>query len=372
MFRTKLFAFGGVCLLALAVACGERARTPVSPDSVTPADADAAADGSTLKVTAPSAQSPVNDARVDAAVSLVVQNATLRFAGSVPLTYRFEVYNTANEKVYEGTSPAGSGTTTHEVSGGLEFNKRHTWRARAEYLGAFGPWSAIASFLTPEGGYVRGNEILDPLTNVKTVGLRGGGPIEFIPGRGVKLLSFYSRISYEMAQNLQEGQMSLMVTGTDEGSPGSKTKIMSMQEGWNDITTNDYRFTIEKRGRDYDPSASFVTFRVIVGDATDHGRIFDGRRLPVPFSDDNWYFWKASWGPGYAEVEVRENDENGPVIYSQSVATGRPYRPDLHVVHIGAPVGRGGDFDASIPGMIAKNLWVSGRPRPRFFTFSQP
>ena len=61
---------------------------------------------------------------------------------------------------------------------------------------------------------------------------------------------------------LQAGEISVMVTGADEGNPGDKTKIMSMQEGGGDITTNDYRFTFEKRGRNYvTPGA--VTFRII-------------------------------------------------------------------------------------------------------------
>jgi len=37
-----------------------------------------------------------------------------------------------------------------------------------------------------------------------------------------------------------------------------------------------------------------------------------------------------------------------------------------HVIHLGAPVGRAGPNDASIPGAIYKNVWVSSRPRPKF------
>jgi hypothetical protein len=77
-----------------------------------------------------------------------------------------------------------------------------------------------------------------------------------------------------------------MVTGFDEGSPGDKSKIMSMQEGTSDITTNDYRFTVEKRGSSYFMPGA-VTFRVIVGGG-EHA-IFDGVRLGVAFSDERWY-----------------------------------------------------------------------------------
>jgi hypothetical protein len=82
-----------------------------------------------------------------------------------------------------------------------------------------------------------------------------------------------------------------MVTGIDEGSPGDKTKIMSMQEGFDDITT----------------------------------------------------------------------------IYTSHEATnGHAYRPRPHVIHLGAPLGRAGALDASIPGAIYKNVWVSASPRPAF------
>jgi len=36
------------------------------------------------------------------------------------------------------------------------------------------------------------------------------------------------------------------------------------------------------------------------------------------------------------------------------------------VIHLGAPVGRAGPQDATMPGGTYKNLWVSSRPRPAF------
>ena len=35
------------------------------------------------------------------------------------------------------------------------------------------------------------------------------------------------------------------------------------------------------------------------------------------------------------------------------------YRPSPHVVHIGAPVPRGGPLDASVPGIIVRYFYVS-------------
>src|SRR2546422_1006004 len=45
--------------LAVAIACGKHSATPASPGAVTPVSSDAASDGSTLKATAPTLQSPV-------------------------------------------------------------------------------------------------------------------------------------------------------------------------------------------------------------------------------------------------------------------------------------------------------------------------
>jgi hypothetical protein len=36
------------------------------------------------------------------------------------------------------------------------------------------------------------------------------------------------------------------------------------------------------------------------------------------------------------------------------------------VIHLGSPVGRAGPIDASVPGTIYKNVWVSASPRPNF------
>ena len=61
--------------------------------------------------------------------------------------------------------------------------RAHTWRVRAVIGDVVGPWSSAASFRTPSGGYIRGNEVIDPLTNGKTVGeIRG--PMQFISGEG--------------------------------------------------------------------------------------------------------------------------------------------------------------------------------------------
>jgi hypothetical protein len=64
---------------------------------------------------------------------------------------------------------------------------------------------------------------------------------------------------------------------------------------------------------------------------------------------------------------VKEDGENGRTIYDVSTGTGsHPYRPDPHYVYIGAPIGRAGALDATLPGSTYKNLYVGPNARPNF------
>jgi len=371
MFK-KLVMFG---LLLAVTTCGGNSANPTSPSSTPPAGVGAAADGSTLKATAPTPVSPVDNVRVEILTpTLNVTNASTPYA-TVPLRYFFQVMNAAGAVVAEsGLVTAGSGTTSFVVPSGLEGDKPYSWRARAEYEGKYGPWSSLAGFVTPElKGYIRtsafGAELYDPMTDGETAGAASGS-VDFLPGIGVRLNTHESHISYTLPATLTQGEFSLMVTGIDEGSPGDKSKVMGMQEGGGDITTNDYRFTVEKRGRDY-VTPGMITFRIITGEGSDDGRIHDApRSVPAGgMSDEDWYFFKVTWRDGFARLEVRKDSQNGSIIWQYQLTTdGHPYRPVPHVIHLGAPVGRGGPQDATIPGMIIKNVWVGAGPRPQFPT----
>lgn len=355
---------GVAAIVAAALACSKSAPNPASPSAPTSVVSDAAADGSTLKATAPTAVSPVNGAQPDT-LALTINKSTGKFDSSVVLTYEFEIKNAGGTTVCNsGTVAGGSGATvTYTPTCSLEFDTPHTWRARATYAGSVGPWSSAASFRTPSGGYIRDNEVFDPLTNGKTVGdIRG--PVQFIAGQGAKLVGHESHIRYRIPVNLQAGEFSMMILGADEGTEGDKSKVFSMQEGpdENDITDDDYRMTAELRGRNYAAPGS-VTYRIIAGDGVSR----DGARIQLNFDSSRWYFWKFSWRTGSATLEVRRDSEAGAVIYSSTVGTGsHPYRPDPHYLYLGAPAGRAGLMDATLPGGIYKNVWASSRPRPAF------
>jgi hypothetical protein len=352
-----------LCALALATACSKNSPDPTSPTAAKPAAAKAAAEGTTLKASAPVGQSPADGARLGSGqtLTLVVGNSTATFVPTTPLTYEFEIFNAAGTLIYRspGEIFAGNGTTAHTPNVQLEGEQTYTWWARAWYLGAYGPWSARLTFVAPPtSGYIRGNEMYDPLINGKTVG-NTVGAVTFIPGLGAKLENQLSHIAYELPTPLNEGAFSMIVTNLHKNTEGGKTKLFSMASGYSDIVTNEYRMTVEKRG---DPPGT-VAWRFIARD--DQIDTEGAEREVVDFDGGKTYFWEASWRGNYFNVLIREGGVSGPVIYDKGKHwEGRGYEPSPHVLYLGAPVGRSGGDGASVDGVIVRQVWVSNAPRP--------
>lgn len=347
-------------VLAVALACSKSTTSPASPSSATPSDAGAAPDGSTLKVPAPATSSPTGGTQVTDPTTLTASTVAGKYA-AVSLTYRFQV-RSGSTVVSEGLV-AGSGSSVSFAPTGLESDTNYTWRVQATAQGANGPWSADAAFKSPIGAFIKGNEVRDPLTIGKTVGeIRG--PVQFVPGVGLKLLAHESHVLYRLPQNLQAGEFSMLILGADEGSEGDKSKVFAMQEGpeENDVTTDDYRMTAELRGRNYS-SPGAVTCRIIAGDAVSR----DCARVQLNFDSSRWYFWRFSWRTGQARLQVIRDSETGATIYDNTIGTGsHPYRPDPHYLYLGVPAGRAGVIDATLPGGTYKNVYVGPGPRPVF------
>ncbi|MBK9241462.1 MAG: hypothetical protein IPL75_14650 [Acidobacteria bacterium] len=374
MRTTSAFALvSGTLILAVAVACSQPGTQSI-PSPTAPASDDLGPGGSTLKVPAPTLQSPANNQQVTTTTNISLVSTNVSGTNiSFPVTLEYEVRllgsNPAGTLIANPKVPQSSGaTTTWVLPNQLDTSALYTWRVRATYSGAFGPWSSTFTFKAPDipPSYIRGNEIFDSLTDGKTVGTVFGN-VQWLPGVGVKLLDQTSRITYTLPTTLTEGTFSMMVKGVDESNPGDKSKIMSMQENGGDITSNDYRMTAELRGRAYvTPGA--VQARIITGDAGDEEHIHDTPRIVVDFNDEEWYLWRCTWRNDLFTLEVRRGGPNGQVMYSATRGTStRAYRPIPHVIHIGAPVGRAGAIDATAAGMIAKNLWVSPlQTRPQF------
>ncbi len=355
MQHKKFLACASAAVLALAMACSKQSTTPVSPTAALPGTGEAAADGSTLKVSAPTPQSPINGQQPDL-LTLTTGAATAEFTSTPALQYEFEIYNGANQRVYRGVQSGGSASISHAPTATLEMDQPHTWRVRATYAGANGPWSANASFKSPAGGYIRGNEVFDPLVNGKSVADIFGA-VTFIPGVGARLENFDSFLRYRLPQTLLNGEFSMIVTGVETNTEGGKTKIMSMSEGSSDLITNDRRMTIEKRG---DPPG-IIAWRFI-----SHLSQIDtegAERQYVEFDPNKAYLWTATWN-GTFTVRVQEGGAGGRVIYNKSKSYKGEYDPDPHYCYAGAPIGRSGPDAATVPGMIVRNVWISPRPRP--------
>src|SRR5262245_57653557 len=104
----KVLVCAAALSVATAVACSKSSPAPASP-SVTPSgDAGAAADGSTLKASAPTAVSPINGAQPDTVV-LIATRATGTFSTVSP-SYEFEVFS-GSTRVYT------SGVITGDANG---------------------------------------------------------------------------------------------------------------------------------------------------------------------------------------------------------------------------------------------------------------
>ncbi len=358
MKSKTLVLCASVTVLAVALACSDNS-TPVSPSPSGGGVSEAGPDGSTLKATAPAPQSPVNGQQPDQLV-LITNRSTATFSTSTPLSYEFEIKNAGGTTVCSsGVVGGGSGSTVQwqPTSCTLTFNQPHTWRVRAALNNGRGPWSANANFLAPQGGYIRGNEIFDPLTTGTTVG-QAFGPVTFMGSQGIRLEGWDSYVQYNLPQTLVEGEFSILVTNVATNTEGGKTKIMAMGEGTADIVTNDRRMTVEKRG---DPEG-IVAWRFISHE--DQIDTEGAEREFVAFDPNQTYLFKATWRGQFFNVEIKRGGPDGVTVYSK----GKPYRglydPNPHVVYIGAPLGRSGPDGSTVPGMTVRNVWVSPNPRP--------
>jgi len=361
----KTFFAAALVVLAAAVACSDKSPSPAAPTSTPVAvdDSDAAADGSTLKVTAPGPTAPLNGAILsDFEVTLRIAASTAKFvSGPMPFAYRFELIR--NGTVVE--SARDTNLLAWKPKATLESNAQYSWHARAEQGTLVGPWSPTWTFTTPDQppGYIVAGELYDPLFDGKTVGDINGSAT-FIPGIGLRLNSHASHVKYVLPATMVSGQMSVLVTNVRTNTEGGKTKIMSMCEspcvGAANLTVNDRRFTIEKRG---DPPG-IIAWRVIT--SNDQIDTVGQQRVSREFNPSKWYLWTARWGSNRFDLTIDEDGASGRRIYSFGKNYRGTYDPNQHFAYLGAPLGRAGASDATVPDMTAKQLWISTRPRPAF------
>jgi hypothetical protein len=358
MFR-KLMVVSAFSVIVASLACGDSNKSPASPSGVpngSTTSNDAYVDGSNLKVTGPEPVSPADNSTTDAdfTVTLRISPAVPKFTSGVQFGYRFQLLN-GSTVIREFTTAGLTWSLTD-----LTVNTAYGWRARAELNQNFGPWSATRTFRTPEQpeGYNRPGELYDPLLNGKSIG-RIRGPYSFVPGKGIRLETHHSHVEYLLPRTMTSGELSMIVYNVKEDTPGEKTKIMAMREGLTDITTNDRRMTVEKRG-----NSGTIAWRFI--SHLDQIDTVGSERVDRNFDDGKDYLWAAVWRNQRFDLSILEGGARGKLIYRFGKRYVGPYDPAPHYAYAGGPMGKAGPGSGTVPGIIVRQVWLSTRARPDF------
>src|SRR5262245_14910938 len=133
---------------ASIISCETAPQTPSSPTAASSSTA-VNADGSTLKVNAPSPISPTGGATgVGTNPALMAWQSTGRYALTNAFAHRFEVSDSSS---FGNLLASGTGTNDGPLvrfTPTMPTNRQVFWRLRAEQDGMVGPWSAVMSFTT--------------------------------------------------------------------------------------------------------------------------------------------------------------------------------------------------------------------------------
>jgi hypothetical protein len=223
----KLAAIGIAVLTAMTLACSQATEPPTAPSGTNGAAGEANADGSTLKATAPAVVSPTGGAEIDDATPvLTINNSTAKFVPNLPLSYVFEVLNSANQLVYRSAPvPAGEGgRTSHEVTVSLNSNESHTWRAYAVYESHRGPMGGPASFKTLNRFGVSCAHLKDAVAIVGCRMEQHGGVDE------EEIVELLREIAYDMNQAFG-GEFGLLVKTSGNNCEGYSCDIICEGNG---------------------------------------------------------------------------------------------------------------------------------------------
>jgi hypothetical protein len=140
----------GTCLALLTAgsACTTAPQSVTSPSASISSSTSDAADGTSLKVTAPTPVSPADGERAnDRRPTLVWLNSTGRY-GSIGVAYDIEL-STPTAVVYSRTVGESPDVGAHLIDFELSYDTVYSWRVRAHLADTVGPWSSWASFLSP-------------------------------------------------------------------------------------------------------------------------------------------------------------------------------------------------------------------------------
>ncbi len=253
MNSTFLRSGFAVAAVVSAAACGGTAQLPTSPSAALGGTLAAAADGSTLKVSAPSLVSPIGGARVDTRrPTFTWTDSSGTFTASVNPTYDLEVSG-ADGAVLLSTNVAG---TSYQSTVDAAFDTTYGWRVRARQDGATGPWSPVANFVSPKQQVV-GGLVLD--------GFRTPDPA---PGSRLPLPNESGTVNAQYAANFSDWANSCQDT---QGARGwiwldklvDTLRIKDLRWGYNG-----------KRGNPNDPSKDVIDYHFGAGDSQFSTRVY--------------------------------------------------------------------------------------------------
>ena len=362
MQQRSILRMAATAMIALAVACGTKSGTQTSPASPTPAVAggDAAADGSTLKVSAPNLASPIGGVQLSTIRPTMIWRAVAGTYVASTFSYRAQLLSATGALLKESTTTG----LQWEIVNDLEVSTIYQWRVRAEVGTYYGPWSLNASFKTMDKptAFLRNNELYDPLVDGKTLGTIHGAA-HFVPGVGLQIDADDAYVEYQIPQTLREGEFSALITNLAVVSPTEdpKWRLFTAREGWAAINDNSYRMSVDKRGN------GAVAWRFISGDngGGQYIETVGGERQVLNMHENLTYFYQASWRGGVFNVLIKEGGVNGATLYNFGKPYNGVYQPFPFNVYIGSPYAPGDRGEpASCEGMTIRQIWVGPNPRP--------
>ena len=356
--RRQALLVSAVIACALAAACGDSESPTVTLTTPT----------ATGAVSAPVAQAPVGDEQLDTLrPTLRVANATASQGGTK--TYEFQAadnpefrasgtpgsYATFAYRV--GVPEGGDGRTSVIVDVDLQPATRFYWRARAYLDGAPGPWSSTATFRTKVQAFINGTSVYDPLIGTPSVGETSG--VFYFPagdpfGAGAKIDDGTSYISYRLGAPLTEGEVSFNASRikTGDSSFDNQYRVITMQDGTGDISSNPWRVSADKRSP-ADGGRGRLEFFV---NGASPGLVESGSQS---WDERKTYFLRLEWRAGTARFRIYDgNTDEAPLKVDLASSYSGTYSPPNHVINIGARNGQ------TMRDMRVSNVWISAQLRP--------
>jgi hypothetical protein len=363
--RRIVFVLSVVVFAAVSAACQKSAPlSPIAPTATTVTPAD----GSTLKVTAPAPSSPLADVRLETfeQPTLVAASATSTHGGTFPVQYRFQLFNEAGTRLEDSGLLSGTRWTPVTL---MEFDKRYTWWVRAESGGDLGPWSSKVTFRSPDGGFIRGQEVFDPLTNGKSVGSMVGGAL--VAGRGWQALTDSDGLDYDIP-TCSTCTVEFDVTNFNEAEGGNRAKDVkwiSMGSGpeFGDFTAfrnHPWKMHLEQRGDGVGTGMKLIWRNGDAGDDDPGDHTLKVDPSGIQWNENTVYHFTLYWHHGGFEIWIGETLPNGTIRNNReyfSDGFAEPYAPPNHRISLGTR-----SRNETMAGAIWRNVKIyPGAPRTR-------